>query len=417
MTKRVWYISKYFAPPTDTSPGGRGFLILKEFVKNGIDVTVITSDSNNLIDDPQLTNRVTETFHDGVRLIWLKTLRYRVAKSMLRILSWLHFEFNLLFLKRKSLSAPDVVIVSSLSLLTILNGIFFKNKYKCKLVFEIRDIWPLTLTEEGGFSSSNIFVKVLSWVERYGYRHSDIVIGTMPNLQEHVFNVLGESKDVECIPMGIDSDSIKRPSNLLPENYIKEYIPENKFIVMYAGTIGITNALEVYFECARSTEEINDLHYVIVGEGALKSEFQKKYSSLKNVTFAPKVKKNQVHSVLSQADILYFSVFPSKIWNYGQSLNKLIDYMLAGKPILASYDGYPSMINEAGAGFYVPSGDVVELKQKILELMELDVNQRERMGSAGREWLIKNRKYSKISVDYLNILFNDSEEYHAQKNI
>ena len=40
----------------------------------------------------------------------------------------------------------------------------------------------------------------------------------------------------------------------------------------------------------------------------------------------------------------------SKVWDYGQSMNKIVDYMMAGKPVVASYSGYPSMLNEAGSG-------------------------------------------------------------------
>lgn len=58
-----------------------------------------------------------------------------------------------------------------------------------------------------------------------------------------------------------------------------------------------------------------------------------------------------VQSVLSHADVLYLSTFNSKVWNYGQSLNKLIDYMVAARPIIASYSGYRSMVDESGAGF------------------------------------------------------------------
>lgn len=67
----------------------------------------------------------------------------------------------------------------------------------------------------------------------------------------------------------------------------------------------------------------------------------------RNLIFAPKVQKQMVQSVLARCDLVYFSVHVSTVWRFGQSLNKVIDYMLSGKPIIASYTGYPSMINEA----------------------------------------------------------------------
>ena len=96
--------------------------------------------------------------------------------------------------------------------------------------------------------------------------------------------------------------------------------------------------------------EESNIHFLVVGDGNLRENFQQKYAHLCNLTFAPRVPKEMVQPVLARCDLLYFSVHASKVWKYGQSLNKVIDYMMAGKPIVASYTGYPSMINEAACG-------------------------------------------------------------------
>ena len=69
-------------------------------------------------------------------------------------MSWLHFEWRLLRSDGNSLPRPDAIIVSSLSILTILNGLWIRRRYRTRLIFEIRDIWPLTLVEEGGFGDA-----------------------------------------------------------------------------------------------------------------------------------------------------------------------------------------------------------------------------------------------------------------------
>lgn len=405
--KHIWYISKYFNPKMGGSLGGRDFLLMREFVNQNIGVTVITSDSNVLSNTPSFEGMVFKKNIDGVDIIWLKTLKYTVAKSIKRILSWIHFEWNLFFLAKKNLPKPNAIIVSSLSLLTILNGIYLKKKYKCKLIFEIRDIWPLTLTEEGGFSLKNPLVRILGWIEKLGYKKSDLIIGTMPNLGEHVKKVLGYNKQTECIPMGItsigeyDSQHINEIPNI--------NIPKDKFIILYAGTIGITNALEVFFETIQSLQNNKNIHFVILGDGPLKTDFETKYQHCNNLTFIPKVDKTQVQSILQQADLLYLSVFPSKVWDYGQSLNKVVDYMLSGKPILASYSGYPSMINEAECGFFIPAGNKEALESKVLEIIQMDKNQLSEMGLRGKRWLLNNRQYPDLAKQYINFIFDGIE--------
>jgi len=405
MTKCIWYISKYVATPTSYNSGGRGYFLMKEIAKLGYTSIIITSDSNQLIKAPVLNKRYYYQNNDNFQIIWIKTIKYKIAKSFRRILSWIDFELKLFLMRKKELPKPDAIIVSSLSLLTILNGLLLRSVYHCRLIFEIRDIWPLTIIEEGGFKKNNPFVKFLSWIEKIGYKYSDIIVGTMPNLKEHVINVLGYEKNVSCIPMGVDLSLVNNQLQI-SEKYITEYIPKNRFIVAYAGTIGITNALDTFFECAKIMQDETNIHFLIVGEGDLLPYYQKKYLNLKNLTFAPKVPKQMVQSILKQCDLLYFSVHKSKVYRYGQSLNKIIDYMVAGKPIIASYTGYPSMINEACCGTYVEAKNINALKNEIIRYYKMPEEELKEIGQRGREWILNNRNYSKLAQEYLSIIFD-----------
>ena len=339
-------------------------MLMKELAAMGHKVTIITSDSNQLAAPPHLETGYLFQQVDGIELCWVRTMKYSVAKSARRILSWLHFEWRLLWLPKHKLSKPDVIVVSSLSLLTVLNGLWWRVRYKCRLVFEVRDIWPLTITEEGGFKPSNPFVWGLGQIERLGYKYADAIVGTMPNLGEHVHQVLGYPKSVQCIPMGVDAAVFASPEPL-PADYVDTYLPKGKFVVAHVGSIGITNALDTFLKCAQAMQDQPNIHFLVVGDGGLRESYQKKYAHLDNLSFGPKVPKAMVQSVLAKCDLLYFSVHVSKVWQYGQSLNKVIDYMMAGKPVVASYTGYPSMINEANCGTYVPAGDVPALRQEV----------------------------------------------------
>lgn len=404
MSKAIWYVTKYFSPKTINSPGGRGWFLVDEMQRVGYQVVVISSDSNNLVDLPVLSKRVTLQDKDGVKIVWLKTMKYSVAKSLRRILSWFHFEWNLFWLNKSQLPRPDVVIISSLSLLTIINGLLMRFKYKSRLVFEVRDIWPLTIVEEGGFSNGNLFVRGLAWLERLAYRKSDAIVGTMPNLVAHVRQKLGVERPVFCVPMGVSQGHLNGVVDV-PADYAERYLSSSKFKVVHAGTIGITNALDVFFNAARAMRERTDVEFIIVGDGALKQSYQNQYGDLPNLVFAPKVPRDMVQSVLEKGDLLYFSVHDSRVWDYGQSLNKVIDYMLAAKPVVASYNGYPSMIDESGCGIFIPANNTDALVTAILEMKSSERETLEQMGAQGRAWLLQNRSYSKLAGDYLDILF------------
>lgn len=402
MSACVWYISKYVSIPEARKGGMRPFMLTREMARRGVRSVVITSDSNILTTVPEFEGHSHRRVIDGVEIYWLKVLKYQRPNSLLRILSWLHFEWRLFRLPKKDLPKPDAVIVSSLSLLTIVNGIWLKWRHGCRLIFEVRDIWPLTIIEEGGFSARNPLVMGLRAVELLAYKRADAVVGTMPNLKQHVDESLRRHAAVHCIPFGYHDDMIKG-TEPVPQSWIDQHLPQGKFIVCHAGTIGVTNALDTVLECARAMRDNLDVHFLMVGDGALRSQYEAMCADLPNVTFTGPVPSTMVLSVLGYCDLLYFAVHVSKVWKYGLSLNKVIDYMLSGKPILASYTGYPTMVEEAGGGTSVPAGDAAALQAEILRLQALPSDVLAAVGERGRDWLIKHRSYERLAQRYVNL--------------
>jgi len=401
--RSIWYISKYSGPPYAAKVGARGFLLLREFARMGNKPVMITSDSNHLATPPHLKAAQLYEQIEDVDVYWLRTKKYKGARSIGRIISWFDFEFQLWRMPKENLPIPDIIIVSSLSLLTIVNGLWLRRRYGCKLIFEVRDIWPMVLTESGGFSPLNPFVIFLGWIEKLGYKTADLIVGTMPNLKAHVEEVIGHERPVVCIPQGLDETLLGTPEPL-NKNYVDSYIPNGKFVVCYAGSIGADNALQTLMDCARAMQDRHDIHFLIVGDGYLKTQFQKQTRDLENITFAPRVAKAAVQSVLSFADVVYFAVHKSPMLHFGQSLNKIIDYMLSGKPVIASFTGFPSMINEAGCGSFVPAGDVGALRAEIERFADMSAVERSHIGVSGREWLLKNRRFETLARDYLRYI-------------
>lgn len=376
--------------------------MLREFAKMGVQPVVFTANGNHLFTSREFSGAARVEHIEGVDICWLRLRKYAGARSLGRIVSWLEFEWKLWRQPKQNFPVPAAVIVSSLSLFTIFNGLLIKKRFGCRLIFEVRDIWPLTIVEEGGFSRYNPFVMVLQWIEQLAYRTSDAIVGTMPNLAQHVREVAGLTAPVHCIPMGVAPEQLAEAPPL-PDDYAQAYIPNGKFIICHAGTIGQTNALETLFTVARQLQGHPLIHFLLVGDGDLKARFEAENSDLANVSFAPAVPKELVQSVLAQCQVTYFSTYPSKVWDYGLSLNKLIDYMLAGRPVIGSYSGYPTMLNESGGGTFVPAGDAAALRSEILRLVALGAAKRELIGQAGRDWVLANRQYAQLARDYLAI--------------
>lgn len=399
---KILIISKY-ASSKEYGFETRLFAISRHFVKKGHEITIISSDSNHLAKYPSFKKRYNSENIQGIKTIWIKTLKYNGTISIKRVLSWFDFEWKLFWMKKDKLTQPDVIIVSSLSLLTIINGVILKRRFKSKLIFEIRDIWPLTLVEEGGYSNRNPLVKILGLIEKWGYRKSDLVVGTMPNLQQHVVSVTKQKINCECVPFGFELSQYENVDlgNFNIENYI---IPKDKFVICYAGSIGLTNGLDTFIKVIKRLEYNKNIHFVILGDGGLRDKYVECLKENSNITFIKKVERQYVKYILAKCNALYFAALKSKVWDFGWSPNKLIDYMMSGKPIIASYSGYPSMINEADCGIFVPSEDEESLIIAIEELTSKPKDYIETMGERGRQWLIENRQWNTIADYYLSII-------------
>ena len=339
----ILIISKYISVKK-YGQNSRISILAKEFANKGHNVRVISSDSNQFGNWPKYKSIFNHETINEVIYCWIKTFKYKQSASLKRVLSWLDFELKLFFYPKKDILNTDHIIVSSLSLITIINGLILKRRLKCKLTFDIRDIWPLTMIEEGNYSKSNIFVKILGYIEKIGYKYSDNIVGTMPNIKAHVDSILKEKKEVYCIPFGVEDESNYRIT--IDSNSPDFIFPNDKLVIGYSGSLGISNGMDTFFEVVQQMKSNTKVHFVVLGQGALKQTYIVKTKNQNNVTFFDYVATSYVPLFLEKCDLLYFSALKSKVWDFGWSPNKIIDYMLAGKPVLCSNSGLKTMINE-----------------------------------------------------------------------
>lgn len=264
----------------------------------------------------------------------------------------------------------------------------------------MRDIWPLTLVSLGGYSYNNPLIMLLSWIEKKAIKYGDFIISTLPNADIRIKEILGRKADnFYCIPQGFNEEMFSNPEPL-EEKFKRKYLPEDKFIVCYAGTIGMSNALETIIETTKSMIDIKDLVFLFVGEGAFKKRFIQVTKGQKNVIFAPAIKKEQVQTLLNFVDVVYDSVHNSDLYMYGLSRNKWIDYFHAGKPLVFSGPSTVSIISEANCGFVVKPEDVDGLEKKFRSILEMEPQALRQMGQNGQNFIKSERSYEKLASNF-----------------
>jgi glycosyltransferase involved in cell wall biosynthesis len=396
----IWYISKY-ASPSKYFFGTRHFYLAEEWINTGNDVTVITSNSSHLTESlPKFNESVFIEFINGVRTVWLNTFESKKSSGIFRILSWFHFDFKLLLFKKRDLPPPEVIIVSSLSLTTVLPAWILACRYKAKFIFEVRDIWPLSILVLGGYSKYNPFIIYLNWLEKFGYKKADLIVGTMPNLIQHVREDCKITSKCISIPQGVSMRFYEQEQVVINDDYLDTFVPKNKFIICYAGTINKNNPLDNLINAAKILASNENIHFIVLGNGDRKEYFQKITIGYENVSFPPSIPKNQMNSFLQNIDVCYDS-FDSELAQFGLSRNKWIDYMYASKPIICSYDGFQSMINEANCGTFVKFNDIEKLVEVVLMYSKLDQSELAMIGERGRKYLNDNRRFDYLAAKYI----------------
>lgn len=407
----ILYISKYAQSPF-YSIATRQYFFSKYFVKEGRSVTLVHSRSTVNSDIPKMGFRNSFNYTiDGVKGVVLNGNEISLGFNFKRLWSWFTFEVRLLYWAFFSLKEkPDVIIVSSLSLLTFFSGTILKKRFKSKLICEVRDIWPLTLVETKGWSNHNIFIRVLKYIEILGYKNADAIVGSMPNLKEHVekLNKKFASK-VFHVPMGYDpeyfvSQNAKETSKF--KDVLRKANPQGHFVVGYAGTVGFVNCVDQIIEAA-TILEAEPIFFALLGGGPLKNDLQLlvQERKLKNVLFLDPVPKTEVQGFLSACDLLLNPWLGNNIlYKFGVSPNKWIDYMFSGKPILVSLSGFHSIINEANCGKFIESDNIQLLADTILEFSVMDKQVLKEMGQRGKEYVVKNLNYEILTERYLKII-------------
>lgn len=394
----IFYISKY-AFPSKEGNSDRKYILSKFMNRYTNSVKLVYSRSNGRKYKKSFKLYDKETI-EGLECVRINGVKLKqTGINLQRMFSWIQFEINLFiyFILLPKRERPNIVIASSFSLFTFYTIAILKRMYNFRMVIEVRDICPLTELNFGRIKETSIVYKVFKFVELFGYKHADKIFATMPKFNEYLTTQGFFNKEFICIPQGYDPDYLPSLETNQESNKI--------FTVMYAGTIGEVNLVEELCIAANLLKKEN-IEFVLYGEGPLRENLERKYASFNNIHFKGAVSKNEVSKVLMKANLLVNMWADKPVYQYGVSPNKWIDYMLSAVPILVTFNGYQSIINEAECGWFIPANKPELLALKILEISKMNESDLKKMGLRGREYVIKKNNYKTLSQELLNFIIN-----------
>lgn len=402
--KVVWFINQYASTP-EVSLGGRHYYLAKNMVRQGVKVYVIAASNTHLHrNSPKVDEEFKLEEVDGINYVWIKVPSYQHAHSKKRILNWFLFSWKIRKLPKVLPERPDSILYSSPALVGFLGAEKLAKKLNSKLVFEVRDIWPLTFVKVGGYSPSHPFIRLMHWIEKRAYQNSDVLISNLKYAYKHIQKFTNIDSRFHWIPNGIPLDDVKLSES--PEPAVLDAIPLDKFVVGYTGTIGMANALEHLIDAAELLRSKPEFFFVLVGNGRDKQQLENviRAKQLTNILILPSIKKTQIQPLLEKFDACFIGWKNEELYQFGIAPNKLPEYLYSQRPVIHAFSGQGDYVVEANAGVSVSAESPVEIANAVETLYQLPVTDRQQLGKNGRSYVLKHLDYEQLAEKLNEIL-------------
>lgn len=283
---------------------------------------------------------------------------------------------------------PDAIYVNTWPIFAQGLACFVASVRRIPVVLNIQDIYPESLAMQGRLSSTNLFYKILRWIDRANARSA----GALIVLSDYFAKIYTEDRGipaekVHVIPNWVDPDEIQ----LLPKaQFRKRYgISENAFVFGYAGNIGVAAGVENVIEAFANIGE-RKTYLLIAGDGSRRQSCQDLVKKLgaKNVIFHSPWPKEETSEVLAAADVL---VLPTQGEQSMASVpSKMLNYMLAARPILALVlpdSETAQLIHAANCGWVVSPGDQTSASHEMAKISLMPADLHSGLGLAGRDYV------------------------------
>ncbi len=338
---------------------------------------------------------------DGERLTILRAYTYPALHRSFafRMISFFSFMFSS-FIIGLGIKNVDLVWGTSPPIFQGFTSWVLARLKGVPLLFEVRDLWPAFAVAVGVLKNP-LLIRSSEWLERFLYRHADVVVVNSPGFIQHVTQ--RGAQRVELVPNGTDT-TMFTPS-LDGITFRENHALQGKFIALYAGAHGLSNDLGTVLSAAKELLPHKEITIVLLGDGKDKPALQSQAAQegLVNVLFLPPIPKLEMPDVLSAADACIAILKPLEMYKTTYP-NKVFDYMAAGKPVVLAIEGViREVVEGAGAGIPVQPGNPHALALAILSLVD-DRKLVSSMGERGRSCVQAQFDREKLASKLLGIM-------------
>lgn len=424
---KILYVSQYF-PPEMGAPAARAAELASHWARAGHEVSVLTGFPNHPtgivplewrprlhrlvhhravvvdeFDSPKVRGPNSEVRFDVFRT-WLWPLPNRKAHERMR--NYASFCISAA-LRGLTLPRPDVVIATSPQLLVALAGWWLAFARRLPFVFEVRDLWPESLTAVGMGNERSFLHRALATLAGFLYDRADLIVVVTPAFREYLmehWHVPAEK--IAVVENGVETELFAPQSEAANLALRRELGAEQKFLVCYVGTMGMAHGLETLLDAAAKLLRTRpDVLFLLVGEGAEKARIKALAESrgLTNVRFLDQRPREQIPAFISTSDACLVLLKKTDVFKTVIP-TKMLEFMSCARPVIVAVEGQArKIVEEANAGLAIEPENADALAQAIVQLLG-DSSLRLALGQSGRRYILQHLSRAVTAKNYIQIL-------------
>lgn len=266
-------------------------------------------------------------------------------------------------------------------------------------IYNVQEIYPDIAVRMGILKNRRV-IRLLEMLERFIYRRAQAITVISELFRQELLKKGVPDQKLYVIPNFVDTEFVHPRPRQNP--FSRQYGLDDKFVVLYAGNIGFTQGFETILSVAQEVEEVSDIHFLVVGDGARRKwlETQLKQQNHRNITLLPYQSRSTVPDIYAASDICLVPLkrgtaqgtFPSKIYTI----------MAAARPVIASADADSELaylVDRAECGWVTPPDDVTGLAEAIRESYR-EPALREKKAQNGYEYVHRHHSRGVVADQY-----------------
>lgn len=410
---KILYVSQYF-PPEMGAPSARAAELARHWSESGHEVSVLTGFPNHptgVVPEewrPRLRRLV---YHERVGTVevyrtWLWPLPNRRSHERMRNYASFCVSAGL---RGLTLPRPDVIIATSPQLLVGLAGRWLAFARQIPFVFEVRDLWPESLTAVGVGSEDSLLHHTLSSIAGFLYERSGRVVVVTPAFKERLiqdWHVPAEK--ILIVENGVETE-LFAPASIETRKQLRIALGvDGKFLVSYIGTMGNAHGLEILLAAAEQLQaERANIDFLLLGEGAEKQRIKSLAQSrnLANIHFLDQQPREKIPAYISASDACLVLLKKTDVFKTVIP-TKMLEFMSCARPVILGVEGQAKQIvEEAQAGIAIEPENAEQLVGAIQQLVA-NPELATALGQRGREHILQHFSRGRTAQKYVEVLTN-----------